>query len=97
MVTLLRKEQDNFTAVPAKAGERKKLNKLIDNRNFMKVLLFLGQLFDGNMNWPRRQVSRRIFLTPRLIPGIILIFLAAQHLTEMHHQRALVGFVPYRP
>ncbi|PLM08542.1 hypothetical protein CWN55_29000, partial [Klebsiella pneumoniae] len=28
----------NFTAVPAKAGERKKLNKLIDNRNFMKVL-----------------------------------------------------------
>ncbi|EIW9479620.1 hypothetical protein FYL58_26070 [Klebsiella aerogenes] len=38
MVTFLRKEQDNFTAVPAKAGERKKLNKLIDNTNFMKVL-----------------------------------------------------------
>ncbi|PVF77156.1 hypothetical protein B9031_004015 [Klebsiella aerogenes] len=38
MVTFLRKEQDNFTAVPAKAGETKKLNKLIDNRNFMKVL-----------------------------------------------------------
>ncbi|PQH16429.1 hypothetical protein C5T94_06700 [Raoultella ornithinolytica] len=40
----MRNEQDNFTAVPANAGERNRLNRLISNTIFINIFILQGHV-----------------------------------------------------